>query len=149
MGRQEAQHLGLASVSERTLKRMAARYAEHGPIGMADGRRPPAVRVVGGRGGDGLGQGGGQPAGAGSGAGDIPVLVDGGIRTGTGALTALALGADAVLTGRPVLWALTVRGREGVRSLFDSYRTELAEAMALVGARSPEKIGFDLVAPGS
>ncbi|MCX4775358.1 hypothetical protein [Streptomyces sp. NBC_01264] len=42
MGRQEARHLGLASVSERTLKRMAARYAEHGLIGMADGRWTPA-----------------------------------------------------------------------------------------------------------
>ncbi|MFE2286534.1 alpha-hydroxy acid oxidase [Streptomyces sp. NPDC059443] len=82
-------------------------------------------------------------------AGEIPVLVDGGIRTGTDVLTALALGADAVLIGRPVLWALAVRGREGVRTLFESYRTELAEAMALVGARSPEEIGFDLLAPGS
>ncbi|MFF3677357.1 alpha-hydroxy acid oxidase [Streptomyces sp. NPDC002120] len=81
-------------------------------------------------------------------AGELPVLVDGGIRTGTDVLTALALGADAVLIGRPVLWALAVEGRAGVRSLLDSYRTELAEAMALVGARSPGEIGFDLLAPG-
>ncbi|MER6197114.1 alpha-hydroxy-acid oxidizing protein [Streptomyces sp. NPDC001586] len=60
-----------------------------------------------------------------------------------------ALGADAVLIGRPIRWALAVRGRAGVRSLLDSYRTELAEAMALVGARSPEEIGFDLLAPGN
>ncbi len=66
-------------------------------------------------------------------AGRIPVLVDGGIRSGGAALAALALGADAVLVGRPVLWALAVDGAAGVTNLLDLLRTELVQAMALAG----------------
>jgi 4-hydroxymandelate oxidase len=66
-------------------------------------------------------------------AGRIPVLFDGGIRSGSDALVALALGADAVLVGRPVLWALAAGGSDAVAHLLDLLRAELAQAMALAG----------------
>jgi 4-hydroxymandelate oxidase len=66
-------------------------------------------------------------------AGRCPVLVDGGIRTGVDALTAIALGATAVLVGRPVLWALAARGADGVAHLLDMLNDEVAHAMALTG----------------
>ena len=61
------------------------------------------------------------------------VYVDGGIRRGTDVLKALALGAHAVLLGRPVLWGLAVNGQEGVRHVLDLLRAELELAMALSG----------------
>lgn len=78
--------------------------------------------------------------------GSVPVLVDGGIRTGTDVLAALALGADAVLVGRPVLWALALGGADGVAALLDSYRTQLALQMALVGAPTLADVTPDLLA---
>lgn len=80
--------------------------------------------------------------------GRIPVLVDGGIRTGADVLTALALGACAVLVGRPVLWALADGGAPAVRSCFDAYRTELREAMALAGLGALAQVDADLLAGG-
>ena len=56
-------------------------------------------------------------------AGKAEVYVDGGIRRGTDILKALALGARAVLVGRPVLWGLAVRGADGVRDVLDHLRT--------------------------
>lgn len=64
----------------------------------------------------------------------IPAYVDGGIRSGEDALAALALGARAVLLGRPVLWALTCGGADGVAELLTSLTDGLAHAMALAGA---------------
>ncbi|PRY29377.1 alpha-hydroxy-acid oxidizing protein [Pseudosporangium ferrugineum] len=66
-------------------------------------------------------------------AGRVPVLVDGGVRNGADVLTALALGARAVLIGRPVLWALATGGAEGVRELLDLYREDLARTMEQAG----------------
>jgi 4-hydroxymandelate oxidase len=63
----------------------------------------------------------------------VPVLVDGGIRDGADVLTALALGARAVLVGRPVLWALATGGADGVRECLDFYRADLARIMAQAG----------------
>ncbi|WP_238122567.1 MULTISPECIES: alpha-hydroxy acid oxidase [unclassified Xanthobacter] len=65
--------------------------------------------------------------------GRVPLLVDGGIRRGTDILKALALGARAVLLGRPVLHALAVGGPAGVAHLLTVLRTELEAAMALTG----------------
>jgi 4-hydroxymandelate oxidase len=65
--------------------------------------------------------------------GRVPVLVDGGIRDGADVLTALALGARAVLIGRPVLWALATGGADGVQDCLDFYRTDLAGVMAQAG----------------
>ncbi len=65
---------------------------------------------------------------------DIDVLADSGVRSGWDILRALALGAKAVLIGRPVLWGLTVGGAEGVDRVFSILKQELTEAMAFTGA---------------
>ena len=68
--------------------------------------------------------------------GRVPVLCDGGIRRGTDVLKALALGARAVLVGRPQLHALAVGGTAGVAHMLTILRAELEVAMALTGRRS-------------
>jgi 4-hydroxymandelate oxidase len=65
--------------------------------------------------------------------GRCPVLLDGGVRTGADVLKALALGARAVLVGRPVLWGLATDGADGVRRVLDLLATELDDQMALCG----------------
>lgn len=69
-------------------------------------------------------------------AGRVPVLVDGGIRRGTDVLKALAVGASAVLIGRPYAYALAVDGADGVARAVGILRAELEMAMALVGRPS-------------
>ncbi len=69
--------------------------------------------------------------------GDIEILVDGGIRRGTDVVKALALGADAVLVGRPVLWALALDGSRGVGGARDRRVAEVGHAMAGCGAQRP------------
>ncbi len=66
-------------------------------------------------------------------AGRCEVYVDGGIRRGTDILKALALGARAVLIGRPALWGLAVDGAQGVLQVLEILRKELELAMALSG----------------
>ncbi|CAL9631539.1 L-lactate dehydrogenase [Streptomyces sp. enrichment culture] len=79
--------------------------------------------------------------------GRLPVLLDGGVRRGRDVLAALALGADAVLIGRPVLHGLAADGAEGVTRVFDILRDELTDAMALAGLRTVADIGPTLVSP--
>ena len=67
-------------------------------------------------------------------AGRLPVLVDGGLRSGGDVVRALALGADAVLVGRPYLWALAAGGRDGVLELLTALIEDTARTLALVGA---------------
>ncbi|SCF07310.1 4-hydroxymandelate oxidase [Micromonospora matsumotoense] len=81
--------------------------------------------------------------------GRLPVLVDGGLRRGTDVLVALALGATAVLVGRPVLWGLAVAGAAGVRHVLDLLRTDLDRALALVGVARPGDLSADLVVSGA
>jgi 4-hydroxymandelate oxidase len=69
-------------------------------------------------------------------AGRIPVLMDSGVRRGTDVLKALALGATAVLIGRPYLYGLGVAGPEGVRRVVNILQTEFRVAMALAGRPS-------------
>jgi 4-hydroxymandelate oxidase len=69
-------------------------------------------------------------------AGQIPVLMDGGIRRGTDVVKALALGANAVLIGRPYLWGLSVSGAAGVQNVMNILRSEFLAAMALCGRTS-------------
>jgi 4-hydroxymandelate oxidase len=80
-------------------------------------------------------------------AGRIPVLVDGGVRRGTDVLKAIALGAAAVLVGRPVVWGLAADGEAGVASVLEILRAEFENAMALAGCRTVAEIGRELVAP--
>jgi 4-hydroxymandelate oxidase len=68
--------------------------------------------------------------------GRAQVLVDGGIRRGTDIVRALALGADAVLIGRPYVWALASHGAAGVQNCVEILRAELSMAMLLLGAPS-------------
>ena len=80
--------------------------------------------------------------------GELPVLVDGGIRGGTDVLKALALGASAVLVGRPVLWALASAGAAGVAHLLRLLRDELEGGMAQCGASRLDQLSGDLLASG-
>jgi 4-hydroxymandelate oxidase len=72
--------------------------------------------------------------------GRIPILVDGGIRRGTDIVKAVALGATAVLIGRPYCYGLAVGGAAGVQRVVDILRTELEMAMQLMGRRSLKEI---------
>jgi 4-hydroxymandelate oxidase len=77
--------------------------------------------------------------------GRAPVLVDGGIVSGTDVFVALALGAAAVMVGRPVLWGLAAAGASGVRRVLDGYRDELDHAMGLAGVAAIGDFSRDLV----
>lgn len=74
------------------------------------------------------------------------VLVDGGIRRGTDIVRALALGADAVLIGRPYVWALASHGAAGVQHCVEILRAELSMAMLLLGAPSRAELTSALFA---
>jgi 4-hydroxymandelate oxidase len=78
-------------------------------------------------------------------AGRAPVLVDGGLRHGADVLKALALGASAVLVGRPILWGLTTGGAAGVRDVLGWLRTDLERAMVLAGVTDVAAVPRDLV----
>ena len=72
--------------------------------------------------------------------GRVPVIMDSGIRRGTDAFKALALGADAVALGRPVLYALALGGWMGVKSAYDRIRDELVRTMLIAGTSSVQEI---------
>ncbi len=76
--------------------------------------------------------------------GEVEVYADGGVRSGVHVLKALALGARAVLVGRPVVWALAAGGSAGVAALLDEFRQEVAEALALGGCAGCGDVGPDL-----
>lgn len=78
-------------------------------------------------------------------AGRAEVLLDGGVRRGTDVLKALALGARAVLVGRPVLWGLTLDGESGVRAVLAHLREEVDLAMALAGCRTVGDVTRNLI----
>jgi (S)-2-hydroxy-acid oxidase len=73
------------------------------------------------------------------------IIVDGGIRRGTDILKCLALGANAVQIGRPVLWGLGYDGQKGVELVLKILLEEFVESMILTGCRSIEEISRDLV----
>jgi isopentenyl diphosphate isomerase/L-lactate dehydrogenase-like FMN-dependent dehydrogenase len=68
------------------------------------------------------------------------LLVDGGIRRGVDVATALALGADAVLVGRPALWGLAAAGKEGVAAVLELLRAELELTLALLGCTTVSQL---------
>jgi 4-hydroxymandelate oxidase len=80
-------------------------------------------------------------------AGKIPILLDGGIRRGLDVLKALALGANAVQVGRPVLWGLAAGGQAGVTLALEILRQELDLAMALSGCANVGAINRQLLYP--
>jgi (S)-2-hydroxy-acid oxidase len=73
-------------------------------------------------------------------AGRVPVLMDGGVRRGTDVLVALALGASAVLVGRPALWGLAADGEAGARRVLELLHDEIKLALALLGCRSAAEV---------
>ena len=75
------------------------------------------------------------------------IYVDGGIRRGSDVLKAIALGARAVLVGRPILWGLTVNGEQGATHVLEILRRELDEAMLLSGCTRLNDIGDWLLKP--
>ena len=79
--------------------------------------------------------------------GALPVLVDGGIRRGTDVLKAMALGASAVLVGRPVIHGLANAGAQGVAHVLRLLRDELEIAMALCGCRTLDQAAQVLAPP--
>ena len=72
--------------------------------------------------------------------GRVEVLVDGGIRRGTDVCAALALGASAVLVGRPALWGLTVGGQAGAEQVLEILQRELEVSLALLGVNAPRQL---------
>ncbi|QAY71596.1 alpha-hydroxy acid oxidase [Xylanimonas protaetiae] len=79
-------------------------------------------------------------------AGTVPVLVDGGVRRGEDVVRALALGARAVLIGRPVAWALAAGGADGVRRWATDLVEDVRRVHVLCGAPTLASVGRDLVA---
>ena len=77
--------------------------------------------------------------------GRVEVLLDGGIRRGTDVVKAIALGARAVLLGRPVVWGLAAGGEEGAHRVLDLLKAEVDLAMALCGCPTVGDISRDLV----
>ncbi len=75
----------------------------------------------------------------------VDVLVDGGIRRGTDVLKALALGARAVMVGRPLIWGLAVGGEAGARAVLDLLVAEFDVALALAGVPNASGLGPECV----
>jgi lactate 2-monooxygenase len=79
--------------------------------------------------------------------GAVPVLFDSGVRTGADAAVALALGAQAVLIGRPWVWGLALAGEDGVRHVLRCLLADLDLTMALSGLRELAELTRDVLAP--
>jgi 4-hydroxymandelate oxidase len=77
--------------------------------------------------------------------GRVPLLLDGGVRRGTDVVKSLALGADAVAVGRPIIWGLAAAGEEGVARVLALLRNELENALLLCGCDSPQAVGRELI----
>ena len=74
---------------------------------------------------------------------DLTVLFDSGIRGGSDIIKALALGADAVLLGRPYIWGLALEGQQGVETVLKMILADLDLTMALCGYTEPAQLGPD------
>ena len=77
--------------------------------------------------------------------GQAEIYLDGGIRRGTDIVKAIALGANAVLIGRPIFWGLAVNGAEGLRHLLELLREEFDSSMGLCGNPDISSIDRSLV----
>jgi lactate 2-monooxygenase len=76
---------------------------------------------------------------------DLAILFDSGIRSGSDAIKALALGADAVCLGRPYVWGLALEGQQGVETVLKMILAELDLTMALCGLTEPGQLGPDAI----
>jgi isopentenyl diphosphate isomerase/L-lactate dehydrogenase-like FMN-dependent dehydrogenase len=79
--------------------------------------------------------------------GRAEVYLDGGVRRGTDVVKALALGARAVLVGRPALWGLAAGGEEGARHVLELFQAEIELALLLLGCPTPGDVGTQHVRP--
>ncbi len=79
--------------------------------------------------------------------GEIAVLLDSGVRSGADAFKALALGADAVLIGRPYLWGLALDGQQGVETVMRCILAELDLTLALSGYTAPDEVSSSALTP--
>ena len=79
--------------------------------------------------------------------GRVPVLVDGGIRRGGDVIKALALGAKAILIGRPFLWGLAAFGQDGVQRVVELLHGELRIALGLSGAATVKNVDRSFIRP--
>lgn len=77
--------------------------------------------------------------------GRVPILIDSGFRQGTDVMKALALGANMVFIGRPVLHGLTVKGEAGVEDVLRILKEELETAMKFCGTPTIKDITSDLI----
>jgi len=77
--------------------------------------------------------------------GKIPILIDSGFRRGTDILKALALGAKAVMVGRPTVWGLGAYGQSGAQRVLELLQTELARAMGMTGCANLATVDRSLV----
>jgi (S)-mandelate dehydrogenase len=76
---------------------------------------------------------------------DVEIMVDGGVRRGSDIIVALALGASAVLIGRPILYGACANGEEGALRALDILRDELHRTMQLCGLTSVDQISPDIL----
>ena len=120
----EAERLAAIGVDAVVVSNHGGRQLD-GAIGGLDAL-PPVVRAVKGR---------------------MSVLVDGGVRRGVDAITAVALGAEGVMLGRATLFGAVAAGEAGARRAIEILRDELFRSMQLAGVRSISEIGPDLIAP--
>ena len=77
--------------------------------------------------------------------GELEILLDSGVRSGADVVKALALGADAVLIGRPYLWGLAAGGEDGVLAVLRAILAELDLTIGLTGHRSVSELGLGLL----
>jgi L-lactate dehydrogenase (cytochrome) len=81
--------------------------------------------------------------------GEVQVLLDGGVRTGSDVIKALAMGADAVMVGRPYLWGLAAAGEPGVLAIIEMFRAGITATMAALGRTHPADLTpDDVLVPG-
>jgi isopentenyl diphosphate isomerase/L-lactate dehydrogenase-like FMN-dependent dehydrogenase len=79
----------------------------------------------------------------------MKIFVDGGVRSGADVLKLLALGADAVLVGRPLVVGAFGNGREGVSFLLNKMKNELLQTMLLTGTASVKKVAKNILYSGA
>lgn len=79
-------------------------------------------------------------------AGRTEIICDGGARRGSDIIKAVALGADAVMIGRPYLYGLGAAGESGVDQVLTNFRSEMARTMALIGCASVSDLGPEFIA---